>query len=223
MPNTLAFDIYGTLIDTNGITLALEGIIGKDNAVVFANLWRDKQLEYAFRRGLMNDYQPFAECIRAAMHYSIDFMGVEINELQQQDLLACYKTLPAFADVQSSLVRFQQAGHALYAFSNGTSEAVEQLLKSAGIREYFLDIISVDEIKTFKPDPDVYQHFCRRTNAKAGDCWLISCNPFDVLGAANAGFQSAWVQRSPDAIFDPWGTEPTLMVSNLNQLAEQLR
>lgn len=220
MIKTLAFDIYGTLIDTNGVTTALEDIIGKDKAVVFANLWRDKQLEYAFRRGLMNDYQPFSECIRTAMLYSIEFLGVEIADNQQQELLTCYKTLPAFADVESSLVSLQKAGHALYAFSNGTRAAVDSLLQTAGISEYFLDIVSVDEIKTLKPDPDVYRHFCKRANAKAEDCWLISSNPFDVLGAANTGFQSAWLKRSSQSIFDPWGVEPTLTISELNQLAE---
>jgi 2-haloacid dehalogenase len=30
--------------------------------------------------------------------------------------------------------------------------------------------------------------------------------------------RAAWVQRSKDAIFDPWGIEPTITVNNLSEL-----
>ncbi|RMF46291.1 MAG: haloacid dehalogenase type II, partial [Deltaproteobacteria bacterium] len=49
---TLAFDVYGTLIDTHGVLTALEKLVG-DKALAFSNSWRDKQLEYSFRKGLM--------------------------------------------------------------------------------------------------------------------------------------------------------------------------
>jgi FMN phosphatase YigB (HAD superfamily) len=40
----------------------------------------------------------------------------------------------------------------------------------------------------------------------------------DVIGAISAGMRAAWVQRSKDTIFDPWGIEPTITVSNLGEL-----
>jgi 2-haloacid dehalogenase len=61
MAITLAFDVYGTLIDTAGVTQALEKYVG-DKASAFSSLWREKQLEYSFRRGLMQNYQSFAVC-----------------------------------------------------------------------------------------------------------------------------------------------------------------
>ena len=51
MQTTLAFDVYGTLIDTNGVVTALEKLIGGD-AQKFSQSWRDKQLEYSFDGGL---------------------------------------------------------------------------------------------------------------------------------------------------------------------------
>jgi len=47
---------------------------------------------------------------------------------------------------------------------------------------------------------------------------LVSSNPFDVIGAINVGMQAAWVKRSPDALFDPWGMQPTVTVSGLMEL-----
>ena len=52
MATTLAFDVYGTLINTHGVLSLLDDMIG-DNAQAFSNTWREKQLEYSFRRGLM--------------------------------------------------------------------------------------------------------------------------------------------------------------------------
>jgi 2-haloacid dehalogenase len=110
----------------------------------------------------------------------------------------------------------------MFAFSNGSAEAVEMLLRHAGIRDYFLGVVSVDEMKSFKPNPGVYSHFLRRAETTGADAWLISSNPFDVIGAISAGMRAVWVKRSPEALFDPWGIEPTSTVNSLLNLAEQI-
>jgi 2-haloacid dehalogenase len=110
----------------------------------------------------------------------------------------------------------------LFAFSNGSADAVETLLKNASIRDYFIGVVSVDEMKSYKPNPGVYSHFLRRAGALGTDAWLISSNPFDVIGAISSGMRAAWVKRSPEALFDPWGIEPTLTVNGLLNLAEQI-
>ncbi|RDE18834.1 haloacid dehalogenase type II [Motiliproteus coralliicola] len=221
MPFTLAFDVYGTLIDTHGVVAQLQALIG-DRAQGFSSRWREKQLEYAFRRGLMQNYASFAVCTSQALDYTCHEQGVALSAEQKQQLLQIYKTLPAFDDVKQSLNELQAMGCRLFAFSNGTAEAVDQLLQNAGIRQFFIDIISVDELKSFKPNPAVYSHFLRQSDAKASSAWLISSNPFDVIGSISAGMRSAWVQRSSNAQFDPWGIDPTLKVSSLSQLPQQL-
>lgn len=216
---TLAFDIYGTLIDTHGVTDMLRAHVG-DAAPAFSQYWRDKQLEYTFRRGLMQRYNPFPVCTRQALDYTCAHFRAEIAEHERQALMEAYRTLPAFADVAGALDQLRAAGLRLYAFSNGTALAVKTLLEHAGIEEYFLDIVSVDEVHSFKPDPAVYRHFLQRAGSAAGDTWLISSNPFDVLGALGAGLKSAWLRRSPQAVFDPWELEPTTSVSDLHGLVE---
>ena len=39
MATTLAFDVYGTLINTNGVVSLLENMVG-DNAHAFSTTWR---------------------------------------------------------------------------------------------------------------------------------------------------------------------------------------
>jgi 2-haloacid dehalogenase len=219
---TLAFDVYGTLINTHGVVSALEELVG-DQAKAFSNTWRDKQLEYSFRKGLMQNYETFAVCTSQALDYTCACYGTSLSAGQKQELMSLYRVLPAFDDVAEGLRRLQNSGFRLYAFSNGAADALEVLLNNAGIRELFLGVVSVDDIKSFKPNPAVYSHFLRQSQSTGGSAWLISSNPFDVIGAISAGMKSAWVRRSPEAIFDPWGIEPTITVNNLLELDKKIR
>ena len=87
MAKTLAFDVYGTLIDTHGVVAALREIVG-ERADAFSRTWRDKQLEYAFRRGLMQKYADFAVCTRQALDYTSASFKTELSDAQRRELLA---------------------------------------------------------------------------------------------------------------------------------------
>lgn len=221
MPITLAFDVYGTLIDTHGVIVALEKHVG-DKAHEFSRVWREKQLEYSFRRGLMRNYQNFAVCTGNALDYTGAYFKVPLSRQDKEELLGAYRILPAFDDVPEGLGLAKKSGFRMFAFSNGSRDAVETLLKQARIRDNFIDVVSVDEIQSYKPNPDVYSHFLSRAGTLKTDAWLISSNPFDVIGAISSGMRGAWVKRSKDAVFDPWGIEPTITVNSLLVLAERL-
>jgi 2-haloacid dehalogenase len=185
-------------------------------------MWREKQLEYSFRRGLMQNYEDFSVCTREALDYTSLALKVSLSPQTREEIINAYKTLPAFADVEEGLVRAQECGSRMFAFSNGVSDAVERLLTTAGIRAFFLDVVSVDDLKSFKPNPAVYSYFLRRAGAVGAQAWLISSNPFDVIGAISSGMRAAWVRRSPETIFDPWGIEPTITVNSLSDLVDKI-
>lgn len=221
MPTTLAFDVYGTLIDTHGVVEALQELVG-DQAMAFSQTWRDKQLEYSFRRGLMQNYETFAVCTAQALDYSCDFYKISLAKAQKEELLAIYRVLPAFDDVHEGLLRLKANGFRLFAFSNGAVDALESLMNAARVKAMFIDLVSVDPLKSFKPNPAVYAYFLRQAHAEGDNAWMVSSNPFDVIGAISAGMRAAWVKRSPDAVFDPWGIKPTMIVSSLIELNDQL-
>ncbi len=218
---SVAFDIYGTLIDTGGISAMLEPDMG-EQATLFAQLWRQKQLEYSFRRGLMRHYRDFSLCTAQALDYAALSFGLTLSEERREQLLAAYRKLPAFDDVVEGLNSAKAAGVRLYAFSNGTAPDIAQLLEHAGISHYFQDIISVDEVHSFKPDPAVYRHFLNRSASKNHEAWLVSANPFDVIGAATVGMQSIWLQRTPQSIMDPWEIGATLTINRLTEIGSAI-
>lgn len=217
MTATLAFDVYGTLIDPLGISERLREIVGEE-APAFTKEWRDKQIEYLFRRALGRDYQPFSVCTAQALDYTALRFDVALSDAVRQSLLAAYRELPAYGDVPEALRNLKVAGCRNYAFSNGEPGDLENLLAHAGLDSVLDGIISVHDIQSYKPDPEVYAHFLATSDSRKEETWLISGNPFDVIGAHSAGWQTAWVRRNPAILFDPWGIEPTVAVSGMAEL-----
>jgi 2-haloacid dehalogenase len=220
LPGIVALDIYGTVIDPAGIVDDLRKSFGT-RAELAAQLWRDKQIELTFRRALMRKYTNFDVCTADALKYVSEQLCADLEENNRRSLLDAYLRLPAFTDVKSGLETLKKIGSRLIALTNGTEHSVRVLLQRAGISSYFEAIVSVDQIRTFKPDPAVYE-LVRHT---AGDqiAWLVSSNPFDVAGAKACGLKAAWVRRNPSRTFDMDEFSPDLVVGSLMELCEALR
>ena len=222
MKTTLAFDVYGTLIDPIAISTMLHEYVG-DQAPQFAQIWRDKQVEYLFRRALMRTYRDFPTCTRQALEFTNERLQTELADGAKDTLMEKYRVLPPYPDVAESLEQLKSANCSMVAFSNGHPDDLEHLLEHAGLREHLDGIVSVHDVQSYKPDPVVYQHFLDDTNANAQDTWLVSGNPFDVIGAQAAGWKTAWLKRDRTTVFDPWNIEPTVTIGNLGELANALQ
>jgi 2-haloacid dehalogenase len=221
MSAALAFDIYGTLIDPHGVVSELHNHIG-DRAAEFSRVWREKQLEYTWRRSLMRRYENFGVCTRQALDYADQLLQTRLDESVKEALMQAYRVLPAYDDVPASLELLKSEGHKLYPFSNGTVEMVTAVLEHASIDHYFEDVISVDSIRTFKPSPEVYQQVIEIADVSPQNCWLVSSNGFDVIGAVSAGIKAAWLKRFDGVVFDPWEFEPTQIIRSLDELAQSI-
>lgn len=221
MPYAIGFDVYGTLVDPLEMNRHLRPLVG-GLADRFAALWREKQIEYAFRRGLMRRYEHFGVCTKQALLFTTQALKVDLSAHDQQQLIDEYLNLRAFPDVAPGLEALKAQGHKLVAFSNGAEATVRVLLERAGILPHLEGVISVDDLRTFKPDPKVYAYLADRLGHSIADTWLVSSNSWDVIGASSAGIKAAWVRRKPDQVFDPWGVEPDVVVENLEELSERL-
>jgi 2-haloacid dehalogenase len=218
----IGFDIYGTLVDPLEMNEHLRPLVGKDLADRMSELWRNKQIEYTFRRALMRRYEDFGHCTRRSLVYAARVSGVELSDEDHERLVKEYQTLRPFPDVISGLKAMKEEGHTLVAFSNGVEATARTLLEQAGILSYLEGVISVDDLRTFKPDPQVYLYLAGRLRRAPEETWLVSSNPFDVIGAKATGLKAAWIRRSPDVQFDPWDIEPDLVAPDLEALAGKL-
>jgi len=221
MSFTLGFDIYGTLIDPHGVVEELSRHLG-DRANDFSQVWRQKQLEYTFRRGLMQRYENFVVCTRNALDYTDLLLQTRLDETTKQSLMQAYRVLPAYEDVKQSLQLLGDKGFRLFALSNGTADAVQGLLEHAEIDHYFEGVVSVDSLQTYKPNPDVYHHFVETTHSELEQCWLVSSNAFDVIGAVSIGMKAAWLERFGGMVFDPCEFEPSITINSLAELVTKI-
>ena len=221
MRQAIGFDVYGTLVDPLAMVAHLGPFVG-DRAEQAAALWRQKQIEYAFRRGLMRRYVPFTVCTHQALLFTLSSLNVSAAEDDVAHLLAAFDDLPAFADALPALTTLKAEGHVLVAFSNGMESAVRTVLARAGLVPFLDGVLSVDDLRTFKPDPAVYTYLAQRLGYPKETTWLVSGNAWDVIGAKAAGLKAAWVRRSPGAVYDPWDLEPDVVVDTLQSLAGRL-
>jgi len=217
--STIAFDIYGTLIDPMALGEVLKEIIG-EKAPAFNALWRDKQLEYSFRKAAMNQFNHFSECTKQALEYCDSIFKTELSESQINQLLGLYRKLPAYSETETILKALKEKDHELIAFSNGKKDDLISLFENANILSYFDQIISVDEVGIFKPAPEVYNLLIQKSSSPIENTWLISSNAFDIIGAASIGLKTIWLKRNPAAVFDPFGIEYTKTCDSLSDVVD---
>ena len=111
----------------------------------------------------------------------------------------------------------------MVAFSNGVAASLRALLTHARLLPPLSDIVSVDEVKVYKPSPEVYRHLVTRGGESPERTWLVSSNAWDVLGAKSAGLRTVWVRRAAHLHWEDAGIgEPDLTVSSLADLVDRI-
>ena len=170
----------------------------------------------------MQKYETFSICTEQALFFTMQTLKVDLSAQDQEQLIEDYQSLRSFPDVVTGLLALKTQGYTLVAFSNGVEATVRTLLEQAGILSYLDDVVSVDDLKTFKPDPKVYAYLAHRLGCPMHETWLVSSNSWDVIGAKSAGLKSAWLQRQHNTVFDPWGILPDLVVDSMEELSKQL-
>ena len=136
-------------------------------------------------------------------------------------LLGCLQALPVHQEVPDAVGRLADARHRLVTLSNGAASTAETLLQRAGVRDRFDLLLSVEDAPLWKPAPASYMYAADRCAAAPRDMLLVAVHPWDIDGAARAGLQTAWINRS-SAPYPTYATPPTYTTESLAALADQL-
>ena len=91
----------------------------------------------------------------------------------------------------------------------------------AGLRDHFEQVISTDEIRCFKPAPEVYQSAASRLGVEPAQLRLVSAHHWDVTGALHAGCVAAFV-AGPGQVMNPFGPQPDMKGADLGDVVEQI-
>jgi 2-haloacid dehalogenase len=212
-PEAFVFDAYGTLYDVHSVAARCESNWPGKGAQL-SLLWRTKQLEYTWQRSLMQRYAPFSTVTREALAYSCEALKLELSVAQVEGLMAEYLKLSLYPDV----VRTLQALNTRKAIlSNGSPDMLLPLVKNSGLD---LDaVLSVDELRIFKPAPQVYALAVEKLHLDHSKIGFVSSNCWDAMGAKSYGFSVYWINRSAAPV-DRLGFKPDRILKTLDEILQ---
>jgi 2-haloacid dehalogenase len=188
----LVFDAYGTLYDVQSVRSLATELCGARGELV-TQLWRMKQLEYTWLRGLMRAYEDFWPVTRAALDYSLLAAGLEPTDALCEPLMRKYLALELYPEAIQALDAL--GARKLAILSNGSPMMLDALVRNSGVAGRFADVISVDRAKSFKPDPACYALVEPALGVARDEILFVSSNGFDIAGAKQFGFRVARIER----------------------------
>ncbi|HVB68337.1 MAG TPA: haloacid dehalogenase type II [Acetobacteraceae bacterium] len=187
------FDAYGTLFDVAAAAAACRDVLG-ERAGPLAALWRDKQLQYSWLRGLAGTYVDFWQVTQDSLDFTLETMGIAPAGVRDR-LLGLYRTLDAFPEVPGVLRALRDAGFATAILSNGSPAMLASAVEGNGLGALFDAVISVDEVGVFKPHPSVYRCALDRLGVPAAAVSFQSSNAWDAHAASAFGMRAVWCNR----------------------------
>ncbi len=188
------FDAYGTLFDVHAAIGRHRAAAGPD-ADRFSEIWRSKQLEYAWTLTLAGRYADFWTLTERALDFAFARVP-SVNRALRPQLLDAYFKLDAFPDARTALSNLKQRGVKTAILSNGSPKMLEAAVTAAGMAALLDGVFSVDAVRMYKPRPEVYALVTRGFGIAPQDAVFVSSNRWDVMGAAAFGFRPIWVNRT---------------------------
>ena len=214
----IIFDAYGTLFDVNSAAEKCKNKIG-DKWEQFANYWRTTQLEYTWLRSLMKRHKDFWKVTDESLDKSMRVFKID-NSLKNE-LLNLYRVLSTFSEVNETIKKLNKKKYKLAILSNGTPDLLYELVKNNNLENFFEDIFSIEEVKTYKPHPDVYDIPIKKYHVQKDEVAYLSANTWDVSAAGNYGFKAVWVNRN-NSTFDNLDYIPKHQITHLGELLDKI-
>lgn len=135
--------------------------------------------------------------------------------------MAGFAELPVHPDVAPAVSQLQRGGMRVIALTNGSAENTSKLLSRAGLASSIERVVSIDEIRSWKPHRDVYLHAARVCAVPPERLALVAAHAWDVHGAKQAGLCAGWVKRQ-DKLYHPTMSPPDVQGDSMQQVASAL-
>jgi 2-haloacid dehalogenase len=188
------FDAYGTLFDVHAAVARYREAAGPD-ADRFSEIWRTKQLEYAWMLSAAGHYTDFWTLTERALDYAFARCPL-VDRTLRPALLDCYFRLDAFPDARAALSSLKAKGVKTAILSNGSPAMLNAAVENAKIGDRLDAVFSVDTIRIYKPHTEVYALVTDAFAIAPADVAFVSSNRWDVMGATAFGFRCVWVNRA---------------------------
>jgi 2-haloacid dehalogenase len=187
------FDAYGTLFDVHAAIARHRDAAGPE-AERFSEIWRGKQLEYAWMLSAAGHYADFWTLTERALDHAFSRCPT-VDRTLRAALLDAYFKLDAFPDARAALAALKARAFKTAILSNGSPKMLVGAVSAANIGADLDAVLSVDTIRLYKPRPEVYRLVTDAFALERADVVFVSSNRWDVMGATAFGFRCVWVNR----------------------------
>ncbi|MEP7090725.1 MAG: haloacid dehalogenase type II [Nocardioidaceae bacterium] len=216
-PSVIVFDVNETLSDMSALGARFVEVGASASA---APLWFASVLRDGLALTVVGDNPPFAGVARELLISSLSEPQLNRSvEDAANHVMDGFMSLELHADVASGVDRLHEAGFRLMTLSNGSASVAERLLSDGHVLDRFEKLLSVEDAGAWKPSSSTYLYAAAQAGVEPSDVLLVAVHPWDVEGAARAGLQSAWLNRS-GVPFPGVFSDPTYTVSTIEELAE---
>jgi 2-haloacid dehalogenase len=217
MARVLVFDVNETLLDLAALRDPFARAFG-DAAPL--GEWFARLLHGSLVATVTDSYEDFASIGRRALDAVASRRGRELEAPERDAILEKMLELPAHPEVPDALSRLSSAGFPLATLTNSSPEMARAQLEHAGILELFGQVLSVEEVRRYKPAPEPYLMAAERLGVDPSDVRMVAAHDWDVWGAMQAGCAAAYVERT--AVPFVIGRPPDLTGSDLSAVAEAI-
>lgn len=209
-PKVIALDVIETLFSLDPIRRRL---VDAGQPAHVLDVWFSRLLRDAFATVASGGYQPFPDVAKSSLRTTI---GYALDDEAVGALLAGFAELDPHPDVVPGIRLAHDAGVRLVTLTNGSSQNTRRLLARAGVEDQIEQVLSVDDIKRWKPAPDIYLHAAASTGVRPDEVALVAAHAWDTHGAHEAGLTTGWISRleseyppifaAPDSSAATWPT-----------------
>ncbi|GAC1608748.1 MAG: haloacid dehalogenase type II [Mycobacteriales bacterium] len=215
----VVFDVNETLSDLAPMAsrFADVGLPAHTAPTWFASVLRD-----GFALAASGSQSAFASIAEGVLRGLLASHALERDpDAAVQHVVSGFTSLQVHPDVRPGISGLARIGLRLVTLTNGATSVAEALLGGADLRDSFELLLSVEHAGVWKPAPGSYAYAARRCEVVPAEMLLVAVHPWDIDGAARAGLQTAWVNRTA-APYPPYFTAPDRTVTGVDDLARQL-
>jgi 2-haloacid dehalogenase len=189
----IAFDAFPIFDPRPVVGLAETLFPGKGTEL--ANAWRTRQFEYQWLRALSGHYTDFRQTTEDALVFAGKLLQLEVTPQERSQLMEAYLALRVWPDVPPALNALHEAGIRLAFLSNMTRAMLDTGIRNAGLHGMFEQVLSTDQIRTYKPDPRAYRMAVDALQLPRKEIIFAAFAGWDASGAKWFGYPTFWVNR----------------------------
>jgi HAD superfamily hydrolase (TIGR01509 family) len=185
MIQAVIFDMDGVLIDSEGVYLNYQLAFArtKNPAVTMEQLYpmvgATKKDSWEVVERAVNNGQTWEE-LRSEFRKKDIYEEIDYRKLYRKEATEVLNTL-------------KSEGYKLALASSTHLELVERVLVENGIRDLFETVVSGNQFKKSKPDPEIYLHTASCLGVKPKECLAVEDSTIGITAAHRAGMKIAAV------------------------------